>query len=91
MSKEQGTVKFFDSAKGFGFIRRKDAPHIFVHQSQILMDGFRSLTEGQEVEFDVTENSKGFEAVNVVPLQKGERDEWVGAQDFVEEEKCLEL
>lgn len=67
--KEQGTCKWFNAAKGFGFIRRKNAPDIFVHHSEIKMEGFRSLTEGQIVEFEIGENAKGLEATNVVPVK----------------------
>jgi CspA family cold shock protein len=60
-----GKVKWFNDAKGFGFIAREDGPDLFVHHTAIVADGFRSLTEGQQVEFDVTEGPKGLQAVNV--------------------------
>jgi cold shock protein len=60
-----GKVKWFNDAKGFGFIARDDGPDLFVHHTAIVADGFRSLTEGQPVEFDVTEGPKGLQAVNV--------------------------
>ena len=60
-----GKVKWFNDAKGFGFIARDDGPDLFVHHTAIVADGFRSLTEGQQVEFDITEGPKGLQAVNV--------------------------
>lgn len=62
-----GKVKWFNDAKGFGFIARDDGPDLFVHHTAIVADGFRSLTEGQPVDFDVTEGPKGLQAVNVRP------------------------
>jgi CspA family cold shock protein len=66
--KENGTVKWFNDSKGFGFIARDNGPDVFVHHSAILGDGFRSLSEEQAVEFDVTEGPKGPQAQNVVKL-----------------------
>lgn len=60
-----GKVKWFNDAKGFGFIARDDGPDLFVHHTAIVADGFRSLTEGQQVDFDITEGPKGLQAVNV--------------------------
>ena len=60
-----GTVKWFNDAKGFGFITREGGPDVFVHHTAIVADGFRSMTEGQQVEFDITEGPKGQQAVNV--------------------------
>ena len=62
---EQGTVKWFNDAKGFGFISRQSGGDIFVHFSAIRSNGFRSLQEGQAVEFSVTKAPKGFQAENV--------------------------
>ncbi|MDX1622369.1 MAG: cold shock domain-containing protein [Gemmatimonadota bacterium] len=62
---EQGKVKWFDAQKGFGFIERPDGSDIFVHYSDIVGTGFRTLSEGQEVEFEVTQSPKGPQAVNV--------------------------
>ena len=62
-----GKVKWFNDAKGFGFIARDDGPDLFVHHTAIVADGFRSLAEGQQVEFDITEGPKGLQAVNVRP------------------------
>ncbi len=61
----QGTVKWFNSEKGFGFIRRDDGDDVFVHYSAISGEGFRSLEEGQRVEFDVVPGRKGLQAANV--------------------------
>ena len=63
-----GTVKWFDDSKGFGFIQPEDgSKDVFVHFSAIQGDGFRSLTEGQQVEFETTTTPKGFAAANVRP------------------------
>jgi CspA family cold shock protein len=60
-----GKVKWFNDAKGYGFIARDDGPDVFVHHTAILAEGFRSLSEGQTVEFDITEGPKGLQAANV--------------------------
>jgi cold shock protein len=62
---EQGTVKWFNDAKGYGFISRASGEDVFVHFSAIQSEGFRSLQEGQAVEFDVTKGQKGLQAENV--------------------------
>ena len=64
----EGTVKWFSNEKGFGFIERAEGGDVFVHHSAIDMDGYRSLTEGQRVEFDVEEGEKGLQAKNVKML-----------------------
>ena len=64
----QGTVKWFSNEKGYGFITQSDGDDVFVHFSAIEMDGYKSLAEGQEVEFEVTEGPKGKQAANVRPL-----------------------
>ena len=61
----QGTVKWFNSEKGFGFIQQENGPDVFVHYSAIDMTGYRSLEEGQMVEFDVTQGPKGLLAAAV--------------------------
>jgi len=61
-----GTVKWFNSAKGYGFIAVEDAPDVFVHYSQIRGDGYRTLDEGQPVEFTLVEGMKGPQAQDVV-------------------------
>ncbi|WP_404364329.1 cold-shock protein [Marinobacter sp.] len=68
MSTTTGTVKFFNEAKGFGFITRESGPDVFVHYSSIQGGGFKTLAEGQQVEFTVTEGQKGPQAENVVPV-----------------------
>jgi cold shock protein len=60
-----GKVKWFNDAKGYGFIAREDGPDVFVHHTAIQSEGFRSLSEGQVVEFDITEGPKGLQAANV--------------------------
>jgi len=65
---EQGTVKWFNAAKGFGFISRQNGEDVFVHFSAIASDGYRSLQEGQAVEFTVTKGKKGWQAENVRAL-----------------------
>ncbi len=60
-----GTVKWFNNAKGFGFIRQDDGPDVFVHYSQITGDGFRTLEEGEQVQFMLKEGPKGLFAENV--------------------------
>jgi len=66
--KEQGTVKWFNASKGFGFIQRQNGEDVFVHFSAIQGEGYKSLNEGQAVEFDVTKGPKGLQAANVVGL-----------------------
>ncbi len=61
----QGTVKFFNADKGYGFISRESGDDIFVHYSNIAGDGYKSLNEGQRVEFDIAPGRKGDEAQNV--------------------------
>ena len=61
----QGTVKFFNADKGFGFISREQGDDVFVHFSNIQSDGYKTLDEGQRVEFDVAPGKKGEEAQNV--------------------------
>ena len=68
MSVVQGQVKWFNDAKGYGFITRENGPDVFVHHTQIQGEGFRSLAEGQPVEFELTDGPKGPQATNVVKL-----------------------
>ncbi|PIE37953.1 MAG: cold-shock protein [Gammaproteobacteria bacterium] len=63
-----GTVKWFDESKGFGFIEQQSGADVFAHFSAISGSGFKSLTEGQSVEFNVTQGQKGLQAENIVVL-----------------------
>ncbi|OQX52097.1 MAG: cold-shock protein [Candidatus Cloacimonas sp. 4484_209] len=63
-----GVVKWFNENKGYGFIKRDDGPDVFVHFSEIQGEGFKTLNEGDEVEFEIAEGDKGLKAVNVVKL-----------------------
>ncbi len=65
---EQGTVKWFSNEKGFGFISREGADDVFVHFSAIQGDGYKTLNEGQSVEFDIVDGPKGKQAANVRAL-----------------------
>ncbi len=64
----KGTVKWFNESKGFGFITKEDGEDIFVHHTSITGNGFKSLSEGQAVEFDVEKTPKGLRATNVVKV-----------------------
>ena len=66
--KEQGTVKWFNASKGYGFIQRESGEDVYVHFSAIQADGYKSLNEGQAVEFEVTRGPKGLQAANVTSL-----------------------
>ncbi|HCE38433.1 transcription antiterminator/RNA stability regulator CspE [Alloalcanivorax profundimaris] len=68
MSTTTGTVKWFNEAKGFGFIEQNGGPDVFVHFSAITGSGFKTLAEGQQVEFTVTQGQKGPQAENVVAV-----------------------
>ena len=63
-----GRVKWFNNSRGYGFIGREDAPDVFVHYSGIVGDGYRTLQEGDTVEFEVTQGQKGPQAANVVRI-----------------------
>jgi len=64
----QGKVKWFNTQKGYGFIQREDGPDVFVHYSAIKSEGFRTLNEGDLVEFDIVEGPKGLQAANVTKI-----------------------
>jgi CspA family cold shock protein len=64
----KGRIKWFNDAKGYGFIETSDGEDVFVHFSSISMDGFKTLAEGQEVEFEVRQTEKGLQAANVVTV-----------------------
>ena len=66
--REQGTVKWFNASKGYGFIQRQSGEDVFVHFSAIQAEGYKSLNEGQAVEFEVTRGTKGLQAANVTSL-----------------------
>ncbi len=65
---EQGTVKWFNSSKGYGFIQREEGDDVFVHYKAITSEGFKTLDEGDKVEFTIEEGPKGLQAANVVKL-----------------------
>ena len=68
MARITGTVKWFNDAKGFGFIQQENGPDVFVHFSAIQAEGFKSLSENDKVEFEITQGAKGPQASNVQPL-----------------------
>ncbi|MBT8461356.1 MAG: cold shock domain-containing protein [Gemmatimonadetes bacterium] len=69
MTREKGIVKWFSTDKGYGFIRREDGAEIFVHHTDIEVDGYASLKNGETVEFDVFESDRGPKARNLVPME----------------------
>lgn len=66
MDRLRGTVKWFNNAKGYGFIGREDGPDVFVHYSAVTSEGYKSLSEGDAVEFEIVQGDKGPQAANVV-------------------------
>lgn len=64
----KGTVKWFNESKGFGFIEQESGPDVFAHYSAIVGTGFKTLSEGQQVEFKITDGAKGPQAENITPL-----------------------
>ena len=68
MERLKGTVKWFNSAKGYGFIGRDNGADVFVHYSAIASDGYKSLNEGDQVEFEITQGPKGPQAANVAKV-----------------------
>jgi CspA family cold shock protein len=75
-NRESGSVKWFNEAKGYGFIKRKNGGDVFVHYSAIKGGGFRSLREGERVEFEVEEGIKGPQARNVTTVEREEPFSW---------------
>ena len=67
----RGFVKWFNTAKGFGFLGRTDGPDVFVHYRSIATEGYKTLRDGDEVDFDIVEGERGLQAVDVVVLRKG--------------------
>ncbi len=65
---ETGTVKWFNEAKGYGFVKRESGEDVFVHFKSILTEGFKTLKEGQKVQFEVEQGPKGLQATKVTPL-----------------------
>ena len=66
MDRLRGTVKWFNNAKGYGFIGREDGPDVFVHYSAVTSEGYKSLSEGDAVEFEIVQGDKGPQAANVI-------------------------
>lgn len=71
MAQYKGTIKWFNNAKGYGFVGRDGAPDLFIHYSSIQQEGYKSLREGDEIEFDVVQGSKGPQADQVVIVKQG--------------------
>jgi CspA family cold shock protein len=69
MAQYKGVIKWFNNAKGYGFIGREDGPDLFVHYSSIIQDGYKTLREGDEIEFDVVQGAKGPQADQVVVVK----------------------
>jgi CspA family cold shock protein len=82
MQRDTGTVKWFSSEKGYGFIRREDGSDVFVHHSGISGNGFKSLNEGEPVEFEILQEPKGLKAYNVVRLDVPEGGDDERQPDF---------
>mgnify|MGYP001279809414 CR=1 FL=1 len=74
-SVKKGVVKWFNNAKGFGFIEHESGKDVFVHYSVILDDGYKSLKDGEEVEYEITEGPKGFHATKVVRVNSPKKDD----------------
>ncbi len=73
MARLKGKVKWFNNAKGYGFIGREDGPDVFVHYSSIQSEGYKSLQEGDDVEFEIAQGQKGPQAENVVKLEAAQQ------------------
>ncbi len=85
-----GKVKWFNNTKGYGFIAADDGPDVFVHHSDIEGEGFRSLNEGEAVEFEITEGEKGPKAVNVRRAAEGAAPEEAAPEEAAPEEAAPE-
>jgi len=72
---EKGTVKWFDNAKGFGFVTRENGGDLFVHYNSIVGEGYRMLKQGEAVTFNVEESNKGFQAIKVTRIENNDREE----------------
>ena len=70
MTRTSGTVKWFSKDKGYGFIKQDDGPDVFVHHTAIQSSGYRTLEEGERVEFDIVEEPKGLKAANVTRVEE---------------------
>jgi CspA family cold shock protein len=70
MGQHKGVIKWFNNAKGYGFVGREDGPDLFVHYSAIQRDGYKSLREGDEIEFNVVQGAKGPQADQVVIIKQ---------------------
>jgi len=81
MAINNGTVKWFNEAKGYGFIKREDGPDLFVHYTNIAGSGFRTLKEDDRVEFEISEGPKGLQAINVSKI-----DAAIAVEDIAVEE-----
>ena len=88
---EQGTVKWFNAEKGFGFISREDGSDVFVHFSAIQGDGFKTLEEGQAVTFDVEDSDRGPQAVNVEKTNKNNPKHLTCVRCFEKKEKWTSI
>ena len=78
-----GTVKWFDNQKGYGFLKMEEGTDIFVHYSGINKEGFKSLTEGQNVEFEIADGEKGKQAVNVTVVMETSKEDFEKMMDTI--------
>ena len=81
MAEFQGKVCWFNNAKGYGFLSNGQSKDVFCHFSAIVKDGYKSLSEGQEVEFDVVQGDHGLQAANVVPMDRAPAASRGGSHD----------
>ena len=78
MARYEGMVRWFNNAKGYGFLGRDDGPDVFVHYSAVQTDGYKSLKEGEKVQYDVVQGEKGLQADQVTPV-RGQPDSRPGS------------